>query len=412
MDRHDPLAALRHRDFRLLAIGKFVGVLGEQMLGVAVGWELYERTHSPFALGLVGLVQVIPVFLFALPAGATADRYDRKRIVFLMEIVVALASLGMTYLSATTGPIALVYTCLFLFGLARAFKDPAASALVAHAVPPEAFPNAATWNSGAWQLATVMGPALGGLAVGVSHSATPVYAFNSVAAATYFILIACTKIHARVAEREPMSLRSFAAGASFVWNTKIILAAITLDLFAVLLGGATALLPVFAKDILGVGPAALGWLRSAPAAGAIVSAAIIATRPPFQKAGKTLLFAVAGFGAATIVFGLSRSFALSIVMLALLGAFDQISVVIRGTLMLVQTPDALRGRVGAVHNVFVGASNELGEFESGIAAALFGPVVAVVGGGIGTLLVVATAAWIWPEVRRFKSLHERQSRDV
>jgi MFS family permease len=406
-DHHDPLAALRFRDFRLLVIGKLVGVIGEQMLGVAVGWELYERTRSPLALGFVGLVQVIPVFLFALPAGDTADRYNRKRIVFLMEVLVVAASLGLTYLSSSAGPLPLVYGCLFFFGVARAFKDPASSALVAHAVPPEAFPNAATWNSGAWQLATVMGPALGGLVIGVTHSATPVYALNAVAAAVYVALIAATRIETPSVEREPMSLRSFAAGAEFVWKTKIILAAITLDLFAVLLGGVTALLPIFAKDILGVGPAALGWLRAAPAAGAIVSAAVIAARPPFQKAGKTLLWAVAGFGAATIVFGLSRSFALSLAMLALLGSLDQISVVIRGTLMLVQTPDALRGRVAAVHNVFVGASNELGEFESGVAAAFLGPVLAVAAGGVGTLLVVILAAMIWPEVRRFGKLNEQ-----
>jgi MFS family permease len=361
----------------------------------------------PLALGLVGLAQVVPVFLFALPAGATADRYNRKRIVFLMEVVVVLASLGLTFLSSTTGPLPLVYGCLFFFGLARAFKDPASSSLVAHAVPPEAFANAATWNSGAWQLATVLGPALGGLVMGVTHSATPVYALNAVAATVYVVLIAATRIDVPVVKREPMSLRSFAAGAEFVWKTKIILAAITLDLFAVLLGGVTALLPIFAKDILGVGPAGLGWLRAAPAAGAIVSAAIIAARPPFRRAGKTMLWAVAGFGAATIVFGLSRSFPLSLAMLALLGSLDQISVVIRGTLMLVQTPDALRGRVAAVHNVFVGASNELGELESGIAATLLNPVLAVVAGGVGTLLVVILAATIWPEVRRFGKLNEQ-----
>jgi MFS family permease len=406
-DRHDPFAALRFRDFRLLAIGKLVGVIGEQMLGVAVGWELYERTGSPLALGFVGLVQVIPVFLFALPAGDTADRYNRKRIVFLMEGLIVFASLGLTFLSSTAGPLALVYGCLFLLGVARAFKDPASSALVAHAVPPEAFANAATWSSGAWQLATVLGPALGGLVIGLSHSATLVYALNTVAAALYIGLIAATRIRIPFVKREPMSLRSFAAGAEFVWKKKIILAAITLDLFAVLLGGVTALLPIFAKDILKVGPEALGWLRAAPAAGALVCAAFIAVRPPFQKAGITLLWAVAGFGAATIVFGLSRSFALSLAMLALLGSLDQISVVIRGTLMLVQTPDALRGRVAAVHNVFVGASNELGEFESGVAAAFLGPVIAVVAGGVGTLAVVILAAMIWPEVRRFGRLNEQ-----
>ncbi|HQR37150.1 MAG TPA: MFS transporter [Blastocatellia bacterium] len=403
-ERHDPFEALRFRDFRLLAIAHFVGVLGEQMVGVAIGWELYERTGSAFALGLVGLVQVVPVFLFALLAGHIADRFNRKVIVALTQIGFALAALGLVLLSLATGPIWMMYVCLFVIGTARAFRNPAVSTLLAHTVPEVAYPNAATWNSGAWQLAVVFGPALGGFIVGLTNKPAVVYGLDVAAGLVYLALVLWMRVSPKPDVQEPVSLRTFGAGAAFIWRTKEILAAITLDMFAVLLGGATALLPIFAKDILNVGPTGLGWLRAAPSIGAMLAAFAIASRPPFHRAGKTLLWAVAGFGAATIVFGLSTSFPLSLLMLALLGGLDQISVVIRGTLLLTRTPDSLRGRVSAVHNVFVGASNELGEFESGALAALFGPVIAVVGGGIGTLLVVALIAAAWPEVRRLGQL--------
>ena len=388
-ERHDPFQALRFRDFRLLAIAHFVGVLGEQMVGVAIGWELYERTGSALALGMVGLVQVIPVFLFALPAGHVADRFNRKAIVAVTQCVFAVAAMGLVLVSRATGPIWLMYLCLFAIGAARAFRNPAASTLLPHTVPNEAYQNAATWNSGSWQLAVVCGPALGGFVLGWTGHPFVVYAVDVVASLMYLVLVAAMHVSPRPEQHEEITLRSFGAGATFIWRTREILAAITLDMFAVLLGGATALLPIFARDILFVGPTGLGWLRAAPSIGAMISAFAIASRPPFRRAGWTLLWAVAGFGAATIVFGLSRSFGLSLLMLATLGALDQISVVIRGTLLLLRTPDALRGRVYAVHNMFLGASNELGEFESGALAAVFGPVIAVVGGGIGTLVVVA-----------------------
>jgi MFS family permease len=402
---HDPYAALRFRDFRLLGIGRFIAVLGEQMIGVAIGWELYERTGSALALGLVGLVQVIPVILLSLPAGHIADRLDRRQISIAAQVALALCALGLALLSATQGALVLIYGCLLLIGAARAFSDPATAALLPQTVPPELFTNAATWESSTWQLAAVLGPALGGLVIAVQRSATLVYILNAVAAiCCALMLLAIRSRRAAPPPSEEATLSSLAAGARFVWRTKVLMAAITLDLFAVLLGGATALLPIFARDILQVGAAGLGWLRAAPSIGAVLMAMSLAYLPPIRKAGPTLLWAVAGFGAATIVFGLSRSFGLSLAMLGLLGALDNVSVVIRGTLLLTHTPDEMRGRVSAVNSVFIGASNELGGFESGLAAALLNPITAVVAGGVGTILVVTVVALLWPEMRRLGRL--------
>jgi MFS family permease len=405
--KHDAFAAMRFSDFRLLASGKFISVMGEQMLGIAIGWELYERTNSAFALGMVGFVQVLPVFLFALLAGHFADQFRPKSIIAITQGILAVAALGLAYLSIIKGPLWLVYFCLFVIGTARAFLGPAVSSLLPHTIKPEVFPNAATWSSGAWQMAVVFGPAVGGLLIGWTHRPAVVYAVAVIAGAIALSLILSIKVQVLRTEREPLTLRSIAAGTIFIRRTKVILASITLDMFAVLLGGTTALLPIFARDILRVGPSGLGWLRAAPSIGAILVAVFVARRPPFEKAGRTLLWAVAGFGVATIIFGLSTSFPLSLLMLGMLGGFDQISVIIRTTLVLVQTPDELRGRVAAVHNVFVGASNELGEFESGVAASLLGPVTAVAAGGVGTILVVLLIAFIWPEVRRLGRLGEK-----
>jgi MFS family permease len=403
----DAYAAMRFHDFRLLVSGKFINVVGEQMLGIAIGWELYERTNSPLALGLVGFVQVLPVFLFALLAGHVADQFRPKSLITMAQAFLAAAALSLAYLSIIKGPLWLIYVCLFLMGTARAFLGPAVSALLPHTVKPEVFPNAATWSSGAWQLAVIFGPALGGLLIGWTHRAAVVYALAVCTGATSLLLVWSIQAQVPRAERQALTLRSIAAGTVFIRRTKVILAAITLDMFAVLLGGTTALLPIFAKDILRVGPSGLGWLRAAPSIGAVLVTVFVARRAPFERAGRALLWSVAGFGVATIIFGLSTWFPLSLLMLALLGGFDQVSVIIRGTLVLVQTPDELRGRVAAVHNIFVGTSNELGEFESGVAASLFGPVIAVAAGGIGTILVVILIAFAWPEVRRLGRLGEK-----
>jgi MFS family permease len=299
----------------------------------------------------------------------------------------------------------LIYGCLFLIGCGVAFGNPASSTLIPQMVPEGAYANAATWSSSSWQLAAVLGPALGGFVIALSHSTTPVYALNAGAALLYVILLLPVGGGRRVVRSiESPTTDSLLEGVRFLRRSQIILAAITLDLFAVLLGGATTLLPIYAKDILQVGPTGLGWLRAAPSIGAVCIALSIAYIPPFKKTGRTLLLAVAGFGLATFIFGVSRSFWLSLLMLFLLGGLDNISVVIRSTLLLTRTPDAMRGRVAAVNTLFVGASNELGGFESGLAAQLFGPVISVAAGGIGTILVVLLVALLWPEMRRLGRL--------
>jgi MFS family permease len=380
--------------------GTFLTVVAEQMLGVAVGWELYERTRAPLALGLIGLVQVLPVVLLALPAGHVADRFDRKWIVVGTTLLLALCALGLAALSFTSGSLVLIYTCLLGIGIARAFQSPATASLMSQVIPQEHYTNAVTWESGVWQASGILGPALGGLVIALQGRAGLAYAIVAGALLLVVLLMALIRPRPVARSEEELTLGSLFAGARFIWNTKLILAAITLDMFAVLLGGATALLPIFARDILQVGPTGLGWLRAAPAAGAVLAALSIAYLPPFKHAGRTLLLVVGGFGLATIAFGLSRSFALSLLMLGLLGAFDNISVVIRSTLLLTRTPDVMRGRVNAVHFVFIGISNELGAFESGVAALLLGTVGAVAAGGVGTVVVVALVALIWPEVRR------------
>ncbi len=401
--RHDPYAALRSRDFRLLLAGTPLVVVAEQILGVTVGWELYERTNSALALGLIGLVQIVPVILLALPAGHIADRYDRKRIAMAAMAALALCAWGLAALSAMAGPLVLVYLCLLGNGMARAFHSPAISSLTAQVVPPEHFSSAATWESGTWQASSIIGPALGGFLVAQRG---PALAYAVAGAMLLLAALTAAFLRPRPVARstEQLTLASLLAGVRFIWNTKIILASISLDMFAVLLGGATALLPIFARDMLHVGVEGLGWLRTAPAVGALTAALVIAYLPPFRHAGRTLLLVVAGFGLVTIVFGLSTSFVLSLAMLAALGALDNVSVVIRSTLMLTRTPDDMRGRVNAVHFMFIGISNELGAFESGLAAALLGAVGAVVAGGVGTILVVAAIATTWPEIRRLGRL--------
>ncbi len=404
---HDPYLALRFRDFRFLLVGIFFAGLGSQMITVAIGWELYERTHSALALGIVGLVLVIPVFVLSLPAGHFIDRYNRKRIVIWSQVVLVFCSLGLTALSFTHGPLPLIYACLLLFGCAVAFESPASAILVAQIVPEHAFENAATWESSTGQLASVLGPALGGLLIALLKGAAPVYALNAGAALTFIILLFFLRLKPQTPSTvEATTFGAMVEGLRFLKSSQVILAAITLDMFAVFLGGATTLLPIFAKDILHVGPSGLGWLRAAPSIGALGMSFVTAHTPPLKKAGRTLLLVVACFGAATIVFGISRVFWLSLVMLLVLGAMDNISVVIRSTLLLTRTPDALRGRITAINFIFIGASNELGGFESGLAAQLFGPVIAVAAGGVGTVLVVLCVALIWPQMRHLGALSE------
>jgi MFS family permease len=403
-ERRDPYAALRFRDFRLLLAGRFVTSLGDQMLSFAVAWELWLRTNSELALGMVGLVQVIPVVLFSLPAGHVADHYNRKRIILFTQSLLMLSSFSLALLSFLEGPLVLIYVCLFGIGLSRAFNSPAASTLLPQTVPPNIFTSAATWSSSAWQFASVVGPALAGGYVALVGSVSLLYLFDTTASLIFLSVVMMIKGRPLALSRKSATLESLAEGLRFIRRTKVILSAITLDMFAVLFGGAVALLPVYATDILDVGAEGLGIMRAAPSVGALIMAIMLAHLPPFQHAGRTLLWAVAGFGVATIIFGLSTWFWLSVAMLLVLGALDNISVVIRGTLLLTYTPDEMRGRMSAVNSIFISASNELGSFESGAAAALFGPVIAVVSGGIGTILVVLATARIWPEMRDLKTL--------
>ena len=403
-ERHDPYAALRHRDYRLLLIGRFITGFGNEMLTFAISWELWLRTQSAFALGLVGLVQIIPVMLLSLPAGHVADQYNRKRIVIFSELAIGLCVLGLGWLSYTEGSLVLIYTLLLVIGVARAFNEPASSTLVPETVPPHLFASAATWNTSVWHIASITGPALAGVLIGFFHAVTFIYTFAAFAAILFVILLSLIQGRKLALAEKSATWSALKEGFRFMRDTKVILAAITLDMFAVLFGGAVALLPIYATDILKVGAQGMGIMRAAPSVGALIMAFTIAHVPPMKQAGKTLLFAVAGFGIATIVFGLSTSFILSVAMLFLLGAMDNISVVIRGTLLLTHTPDKMRGRISAVNGIFIGVSNELGAFESGTVAALIGPVGAVVLGGIGTVVVVLSVARIFPQLRQLKTL--------
>ena len=402
---HDSYEALRYRDFLLLLAGSSVAFFAQQMITVAIGWELFERTNSSLVLGGVGLAEIIPIILLFLPSGYIVDRYSRKMIFLASLAVLGLAALGLAALSYLNGSLFLIYGCLAVMGGAQSFSNPASSVLIAQVVPEHVFENATTWRSSCTQLASVLGPASGGFLISLFSGATFVYVLSSAA----FIIVALVLLlmHVRPQAKQQKSARSLGAvveGLRFLGRTQVMLAAITLDLFAVLFGGATTLLPVFAKDILHVGPIGLGWLQAAASVGAVCMALFLAHRPPFQHAGRTLLLAVTGFGLATIIFGLSHWFWLSLLMLFVLGGLDNISVVIRSTLALVRTPDEMRGRVSAVTSLFIGTSNQLGGFESGLASQLFGPIIAVAAGGVGTILVVAIIALCWPEMRRLGTL--------
>jgi MFS family permease len=401
---HDPYAALREGNFRLLLTGQLITSLTGQMVSFAIAWELWLRTHSAFALGLVGLVQVVPIILLALPGGHVADQYNRKKVIAITQVLLAACSLGLALLSFFEGSLLLIYLCLLGIGISRAFNDPVVSTLLPGTVSPNLFATAVTWWSSTSQIASIIGPAIAGLLATFLKRLTLVYALDALGALTFLVLISLIKGRPLALARKAATLESLKEGVRFIRREKVILAAITLDMFAVLLGGAVTLLPIYATDILKVGPQGLGLMRAAPSVGALVMALLLAHRPPLQRAGRSLLLAVTGFGLATIVFGLSASFWLSIAMLALLGGLDNISVVIRRSLILTRTPDEMRGRISAVNSIFIGASNELGGFESGLTAGLFGPILSVVGGGIGTLLVVLSVAKIWPEMRRLKTL--------
>jgi MFS family permease len=403
---HSSSAILRLRDFRLLLTGTIAGTIGMQMQTTAVGWELYERTNSAYALGFVGLVALLPIVALTLPAGHAVDSFDRRKLLIAAQGLFTMAWLGLAAVSWWHGPVWMLYGCVLLSGIARAFQGPLRSAILPSLVPSPLLANAVTWQGGAWQLASVTGPAIAGLLIGATNSAVPAYVGAAIGA--FLFLVTATQLDYRQADRPPSALTvaSLVAGVKFVWRVKLILSTLTLDLFAVLLGGAGTLLPIYAKDILHVGPVGLGWLNAADSVGAVLMAVWLGTRPAMRHAGRTLLYAVFGFGLATLVFGLSRSYLLSLTALVVLGALDMVSVVVRSTIVPLVTPDDMRGRVGAINSLFISTSNQLGGFESGVVAGAFGPIVSVVAGAIGTMLVVGAVAWRWPEIRKLGALSE------
>jgi MFS family permease len=401
-----PYALLRNKDFLLYLIGRFVASLGGQMLTMAVMWELYERTNSELALGYVGLAQMIPMILCTLPAGHLADNYNRKYIIIWTTFILAGASVGLALISALKAPVMWIYVCLFAAGTARTFLWPASSAFLPHLVSRKEFSKAVTWNSGSFHLSSVAGPAASGALIAITGHAASVYALNAAASIFCLILISFVRRDHVVALKEKMTLSNLIVGFKFVFQSKIIFGTITLDLFAVLLGGAVTLLPVYAKDILHIGPKELGILQAALPAGSFLCALILAHRPALQNAGRALIWATAGFGMATIAFGLSTWFWLSFAMLFVSGALDNISVVVRHTLVQLLTPDSKRGRVSAVNSLFIGTSNELGGFRSGSVAEHVTPVFSVVFGGFGTIAVVVAVAFLWPEIRKYGRLDD------
>jgi MFS family permease len=431
-----PYGVLRNADFVHYLTGRFVASLGQQMLVVAIDWELYRRTHSALALAFVGLAMMVPMILCTIPAGHFADTFNRKKIILIATIVLAFASLGLTLASAFLANVLWIYFFLVVIGAARTFLWPASAAFVTSLVPRNQFARAVTFNSGAFQFSSVIGPVIFGAVVALTphavqnNTAWPVYALNVLASLACFALVLPIKYIHKEKAAEPVSVKNLVEGFRFVYQNKIILGVITLDLFAVLLGGTVTILPMFADDIYHAGPSGLGWLRNAMAVGAVVCALIIAHRAPLQKAGKTMLLCVAIFGVATILFGVANQncfgnlfgltnsfwFWFAFAMLAVAGFVDNISVVVRQTLVQILTPDEKRGRVSAVNSLFIGTSNELGGFRSGIVAWLFttptflgsphatGAIISTVTGGIGTILVVLAVAWIWPEIRKYGKL--------
>ncbi|MBX5158344.1 MULTISPECIES: MFS transporter [unclassified Rhizobium] len=399
----DRFAAFRHSSYTRFFFARFLLSFSQQIVSVAVGWQMYDQTGSAIYLGLIGLVQFLPSLLLMLVTGSVADRYNRRAIAALCSLVSALCTLALLVMTAmgTFTPLP-VFAVLLIFGIERAFMSPAVQSLAPNLVPEQDLSNAIAWNSSSWQLAAITGPVLGGLLYGVSApTAYTVAVIFSVLGAALLYMIPKP---VQKTTGETKSWAMILGGFSFIRAERVVLGAISLDLFAVLLGGATALMPIFARDILTLGPWGLGLLRAAPGLGAIVMAIFLAAYPLKHRAGIYMFIGVALFGVGTIIFGVSTNTEVSIAALALMGAADMVSVYVRESLIALWTPDQLRGRVNAVNMVFVGASNELGEFRAGTMASIFGAVPAVVIGGIGTLAVAAIWASSFPKLRRIDTL--------
>lgn len=398
-------AAFRYPNFRYYLSSRVLTTTGSEMQAVAVAWQIYALTHRPLDLGLVGLAQFLPGIPLFLIAGQTADRFSRRRILQVCMAGFALCSVLLLILTLRgISSVVPVYCVLLLNGTVRAFNGPASQAFLPLLVPEEHFPNAVAWNSSIFQACTIAGPVAGGLLYGWTGGAWLVYGCAATEYLAASLLLAGIRVPGTARKRPAASYRMALEGLHYIRRNKLILGAISLDLFAVLLGGAVALLPVYAREILKTGASGLGVLRGAPGLGAVIMALALAHRPLRRRAGAIMLWCVCGFGAFTVVFGLSRSLPLSLAALTLIGACDMVSIVVRHTLVQLSTPDEMRGRVSAVNMVFIGASNEVGQFESGITAQWFGTVPAVVLGGLGTLAIVALWAWRFPELRRVKAL--------
>lgn len=403
---HDAYASLQIRDFRFYLLARLFMTMAIQMQAVIVGWQVYSFTKDPFSLGLIGLAEAIPFIISSLIGGHTADIIPRKKLIlwFTLLLIVCTGSLLFFTLNFSnilsrfkTAPI---YAVIFFIGMVRGFLAPAITAFFAQVIPREHYPNGIAWNSNVWQFASVTGPAIGGFIygfAGITSAYSTVFVFLVISFIAFF-LIPSRPLPAYDAEESLFS--RLTSGVRFVFQNQVVLGALSLDLFAVLFGGAIAMLPVFASDILKVGPEGLGVMRAAPFAGSVLTGLILAHRPPMRRAGKNLFLAITGFGIATILFAVSRNFYLSIFLLFLTGAFDSISVIVRGTILQLMTPDNMRGRVSAVNNIFIGSSNEIGAFESGLAAKLIGLVPSVIFGGTMTILIVAVTAFRAPSLRR------------
>ena len=416
---HDPYAALRVPDFRRLVSARVLFTVASQIQGVVVGWQIYELTNNPLALGLIGLAEAIPSITVSLYAGHVADSVPRKRIIVPMMLVLFGCSLSLFLLTRPAGMalfanqqlasfplyVVMLYAVLFVSGIARGFLGPAVFSFMPQLLPDRSLlSNAVTWNSSSWQAAAVLGPASGGLLFAKMGKGFA-YGVDSglmLLSLLLFASIASRALPVREGERLNLS-ESILSGVKFIFANQIVLAALSLDLFAVLFGGAVALLPIFAKDILHTGPDGYGYLRDAPAVGSVLMAVWLTFSPMKNGAGRKLLWAVAGFGLATIAFALSRNLYLSLFLLFLTGVFDSVSVIVRSTLIHTYTPEYMKGRVSAVNNIFIGSSNEIGGFESGTAAKLMGTVTSVVFGGLMTLVVVAVTAWKADKLRRLES---------
>ncbi len=397
--------AFTYPDFSLYQLARFLIVAGLEMQSVAVGWQIYEITKRPLDLGLVGLAQFSPGILLFLATGHAADTYNRRKLLMACYAGFGVCSaLLLFYALSGLRTVLPMYGIVVLLGVVRSFNNPVSRSLLPQIIPEEHLQNAIAWNSSVNQGGTILGPSLGGLIYAVANGPAAVYTTSMLAAAAAAFLMSQVKLRTKARPREPLSLKSVLAGLRYIGRTKIILGSISLDLFAVLLGGAVALLPVFAAEVLRTGPWGLGLLRASPAIGAGSMALLLAHRPFRSRAGLTMLWCVGGFGAFTVLFGISRSLVLSMVALILVGSMDMVSVVVRSTLVQLATPDEMRGRVSAVEMIFIGASNEIGQFESGLTAQWFGAVPAVIMGGVGTLLITALWAWNFPELRRVEKL--------